>query len=133
MNRPQDISKSSEATQGRNGDRPEGLTTPRSEYQSKLRDYMAIYDPELDRAKPKTGNQVIYRFNGEVKPGVSMFAAIFSESILLNCHGLQVAILAYHIWQLVYDSHILFIAFNSSSLLFPRKFLYIHLIHAQVC
>ncbi|KAH8555751.1 hypothetical protein BGW37DRAFT_478411 [Umbelopsis sp. PMI_123] len=66
---PQDISKSSEATQGRNGDRPEGLTTPRSEYQSKLRDYMAIYDPELDRAKPKTGNQVIYRFNGEVKPG----------------------------------------------------------------
>lgn len=68
--RSEDISKSSEANQGRvNG---QGLTTLGADSQSKLRDYIAIYDPELDRAKPKTGTQVIYRFNGEVKPGVSV-------------------------------------------------------------
>jgi len=125
LNRPEDIAKSSEASQGRNGERPEELTTPRAENQSKLRDYIAIYDPELDRAKPKSGNQVIYRFNGDVKPGVSIFITTewnhCSNAMALS-HNL-----AYHIWQLVYDSWFFFYQCKQLIiLLFPRKFQFIH-------
>ncbi|RUS25927.1 hypothetical protein BC938DRAFT_471458 [Jimgerdemannia flammicorona] len=42
------------------------------QHPNKARDYKAIYDPELDRDRNKKSSTVIYRFNGETKPGVGI-------------------------------------------------------------
>jgi hypothetical protein len=72
LHRPGDNTRSSEALPNAANNANQESSGTQSERQSKLRDYLVIYDPELDRAKPKAGNQVVYRFNGEVKPGVSI-------------------------------------------------------------